>query len=473
MRGQTARGVGATSGVDLAKVGRALARYRWRVIGATLAAAIFALLFAAFVSPLYSAEALLLLERQQRFFADADRGEGADAAAAPDPIGLLRSRELARRAVAALGLRGNPEFDTLAQGMGAFRRMLMLMGIVPDPTLASPEARILEKFWDRLATPSSLDTPALSIRFTSRDPELAARAANVVAEAYIAMRQEARRANAHRTAEALAARISDLPSRAAEAAARVEEFGARRGVNGSIGDPKNQLALARAAQAEAQAKATSLRELLRQGQLDDIPNVVSDARVKRAAERRGAVRAQLALELRTLLSLHPRIKELRTQLAGLDAQLRSVAERMARELDDEARLADARASSLARASEDLSLAAGGDEAHLRELERAAKLLNEQLSLETAKYREALARERLKATPNDARIIRRALAPVMPSLPTTLSITVVAALGAFALAAGAIIRREARGARVAGARAQRGRAGAFSQAESGAGQERAA
>jgi len=479
MRGQTARGDGANSGVNLADIGRALLRNRWRALAPTLAAAIGALLFVAFVTPLYRAETRLLLERQERFLAHSPgRSEGIDDAAR-NPLRLLASRDLARRVINSLGLRGNPEFDALAKGMGASSRMLMLIGIAPDPTLTSPDERILKNFSERLATPSSLGTSVLSIRFTSRDPDLAARAANAIAEAYVAMRQEARRAKAHRAAQALATRISDLSLRAAEAQARVEEFGARRGgasgANARPGDPENQLALARAAQAEAQANASVLRELLRQGRLDEIANVASAASVTRIAARRGSVRAQLALESRTLLSLHPRIKELRAQLAGLDAQLRIAVERTARELENEATHAGALATSLARASEDLTPIAGADDAHLRELERAAKLLNEQLVFETFNYREALARERQKATPNDARIIQRALTPQFPSLPRTLSITVVAALGAFALAAGAIICSEARGGSAARSRARRGGAGAgaFPAAKSVAGQERVA
>ncbi|BDV34964.1 GumC family protein [Methylocystis iwaonis] len=450
----------ATTGeIDLSGIGRALARKRWWVIGPTLVAFVGAFAFVNLVKPRYTSDAKLLLENQDSFFTRVDKGERV-AATEPDAedvqsqIQLLTSRDLARRVIKQLGLQGNQEFDPLANGVGALTRVMILLGIVRDPTRMSPEDRILEKFGEKLAVLSPTKTRVLSIEFSSRDPDLAARGANAVADAYIEMQQEAKRDLARSAAQSLATLVSDLHTRVAEAEAKVEDYRAKTGLlvgsNNTIistqqlGELNNQLSVARGAQADAQAKANLLRDMLRQNRIGEIPDVANNEVMRRIFEQRVALRAQLALESRTLLPQHPRIKELNAQLSDLDMQWRAAAERTAHTLENDARIASARVENLTRALEDqkrVAGAAGSEEVKLRDLERGARLLKDQLEAETAKYQEAVARERVKATPADARIIQRALAPQIPSFPKKIPITAFATLAAFILSAGAVVAGE--------------------------------
>jgi uncharacterized protein involved in exopolysaccharide biosynthesis len=449
-----------TNEIDLSKIGRVLYAKRWWVIGPTLAALIGALIFVFSVTPRYSADARVLLENQENFLTrGADRTERADpsavdAEAVQSQIQLLTSRDLARRVIKKLGLKGNSEFDPVAGGIGPLERLLVLLGIMRDPTGVSPEERILDKFSERLGVLSPTKTRVLSIEFSSRDPDLAARAANAIAETYIEMQQEAKRENARAAAQSLATLVADLHNRVAEADSRVEEFRAKAGLliganNAAIptqqlGELNQQLSNARAAQADAQAKARLLREMIKQNRVGEIPDVANNEVIRRIYEQRVSLRAQLALESRTLLPMHPRIKELTAQLNDLDAQWRVAAERTARTLENDARIAAARVENLRRAldeQKEITGAAGAEEVKLRDLERVARLLKDQLEAETAKYQEALARERVKATPADARIIQRALAPQRPSFPKKLQIVAFSTIAALILSVGAIISGE--------------------------------
>lgn len=448
-----------TNEIDLSRLGRALLSKRRWVLGPTLAAFLGALLFVNVVEPRYTSDVRLLLENQDNFFTRVDKGErvdanGPDAEGVQSQIQLLTSRDLARRAIKKLDLQGDAEFDPLTRGVGPLTRVLALLGIVRDPTLMSPEDRVLEKFSEKLAVLSPTKTRVLSIEFSSRNPDLAARAANAVAEAYIEMQQEAKRDNARTAAQSLATLVADLHARVAEAEAKVETYRAETGLligaNNTIiptqqlGELNNQLSTARAAQADAQAKANLLREMLRQNRVAEIPDVANNETIRRIFERRVALRAQLALESRTLLPRHPRVKELNAQLDDLEQQWRAAAERTAHTLENEARIAAARVDNLTRVLNDqkrVAGAAGSEEVKLRDLERAARLLKEQLESETAKYQEALARERVKATPADARVIQRALAPQYPSFPKKIPVTIFATLSGLILSLGAIIGGE--------------------------------
>ncbi len=86
-------------------------------------------------------------------------------------------------------------------------------------------------------------------------------------------------------------------------------------------------------------------------------------------------------------------------------------------------------------------AADADDVRLRDLERTARLYKEQLESATAKYQEAMARENSQATPPDARIFQRALAPQIPSFPKKIPIVSFATLSALILSIGGILSGE--------------------------------
>jgi len=440
MRVEESEDRSVTGEIDLAHLGRTLLAKRWWVIGPTLAALVGALVFVTVVKPRYTSEARVLLENQESFLPRADKTESRGTEAAPDPeavqtqANLLESRDLARRALKALQLQGNDEFDPLAKGVPLSMRPLLMLGLAKDPTLVSPEERILDSFLDRRKIIPPPKTRVLSIEFSSRDPDTAARGANALADAYIEYRQEAKRDEARQAAKSLAALVAELRTRVAESEARAEEFRAKSGlfigsnnttINAQhLSDLNTQLSLSRSAQADARAKAQILKDMLKQRRIGDIPDVANNEVMRKLQEQRVTLRAQLALESRTLLPGHPRIKELDAQLADLDRQSRAAAERVVRTLENDARIAGARVENLTQALDEQKKIVGSadaDDVKLRELERSARLYKEQLESATAKYQEALARENSQATPADARIFQRALAPQNPSFPMKIPI----------------------------------------------------
>ncbi|MGH6801165.1 MAG: hypothetical protein ACRECZ_07105, partial [Methylocella sp.] len=115
-----------------------------------------------------------------------------DAGAATNQTQLIASRDLARRAIKDLGIDDNPEFDPATSGLGPGFRALIFLGIMHDPARKSPEDRILEAFQDRLRVSGPGKGGLVTIAFQSGDRELAANAANRVAELYLEMRAGAR-----------------------------------------------------------------------------------------------------------------------------------------------------------------------------------------------------------------------------------------------------------------------------------------
>ena len=443
--------------IESAQLLRAVLAKRWTILGCALASFVAALIFVSFVAARYSADARLLLEIQDSFLPRAEKGEAKSDVAPLDPeavqsqIELIKSRDLARRVIKTLALSGNEEFDPLARGVGVMTRALAALGLARDPIGVSPEDRILESFGEKLNVISPTKTRVLAIEFTSRNPDLAAKGANAVADAYIEVQREAKRENARAAARNLASLVAELRTRLAEAEGAAEAFRIKSGlligannttINAQhLSELNTQLSLSRSAQADAQAKANLIREMLQSRRLADIPDVANNEVMRRLTEQRVALRAQLALKSRTLLPAHPRIGELQAQLSDLDQQMRGAAERIVRTLENDSRIAGARVDNLARALEEqkkVVAATEGDDVRLRELERAAKLYKEQLEAATAKYQEALSRESAEANPADARIVQKALAPQTPSFPKKLPILAFASIAGFVLSLGAVV-----------------------------------
>ena len=392
----------------------------------------------------------MLVENQEGYLTRQDRADAApDEAAVASQVQVILSRDLARQAVRRLNLSGNPEFDPIAGGGGLLRQMV---GLVAGSRSSTREDRIFEEYYKRLNVFALPKSRVVSVEFQSRDPALAARAANVIAELYIEMQANAKRDQARGSAEALGAQVAALRLKAAESDGRVEEFRSKSGLmvgannttlpSQQLAEINAQLASARSAQADSQARARLLRESLRAGRLNEVPDIANNELMRRVSEQRVTLRGQLALESRTLGPEHPRSKELNAQIASVESEMRTLAEKTSRTLENDARIAGSRVEFLTAAVERQMRAvgtSGDDEVRLRELEREARLTKEQLEQNTQRWQEALAREASKATPGDARVISRAVEPEKPISPKKI-IIFFAAFGGLALSVFGVVAK---------------------------------
>jgi polysaccharide biosynthesis transport protein len=245
-----------------------------------------------------------------------------------------------------------------------------------------------------------------------------------------------------------------LRKKVAEAESRVEDFRSKSSLfigtnnttlsNQQMGELNTQLNNARALKSDAESKARLIREMLQSGKPIEASEVLNSELTRRLSEQRVTLRAQLAEQSSTLLDGHPRIKELKAQLADLDRQLREEASKISRSLDNDARIASGRVEGLSASLEQLKKQAtstNGQDVQLRAFEREAKAQRDLLESYLAKYREANTRENIEAAPADGRIISRATVSNTPAYPKKLPIVLIATLATLMLSAGAIATGE--------------------------------
>jgi polysaccharide biosynthesis transport protein len=457
---------GGSSGMlDLGSLWRAIAEHKFWIIIPTLVALVGSFMIVHLIAPRYTGEARILLESRDGFYTrpagDRDVStDRLDADAVFSQVQVVMSRDLAREAIRRLKLVGNPEFDSGAGLFGGFGQLLVKIGLSRNPADRTPEDRVLEKYYDNLLVFPVARSRIMAIEFQSKDAELAARAANTVAALYLESQEAAKKDTARGASTWLGGAITPLRQRVQEAEAKVEEFRARSGLligtnnttitQQQLADLSLQLSSARALQSDSQAKARILREAIRAGRTFDVPDVANNEGVRRLIEQRGTLRAQIALESRTLLPEHPRIKELTAQIADLESQIRSAAERTVRTLENEARIAGSRVETVAATIEAQKRMVGDaneSEVQLRALERDAKTQRDQLEQFLSRQREALARDAENAAPADARIISRAITPLTPSFPKKLPTIAVVTLATFFVALSTVISRELLSGRV--------------------------
>jgi hypothetical protein len=184
--------------------------------------------------------------------------------------------------------------------------------------------------------------------------------------------------------------------------------------------------------------------MLQSGKPIEASEVLNSELTRRLSEQRVTLRAQLAEQSSTLLDGHPRIKELKAQLADLDRQLREEAGKISRSLDNDARIAGGRVEGLSASLEQLKKQASstnGQDVQLRALEREAKAQRDLLESYLAKYREANTRENIDTAPADGRIISRASVSNTPAYPKKLPVVLIATLAMLMLTCGAIATGE--------------------------------
>jgi uncharacterized protein involved in exopolysaccharide biosynthesis/Mrp family chromosome partitioning ATPase len=449
--------IAITGEPDLRGLGRLLWAKKAKILGITLMAAAAAFAAVNTITPRYRSESRLLLEARENVFlrAEADKNGGDRATIDPEAvtsqIQLVLSRDLAREVIAKEKLADNPEFDPALREPSVFKVVLSLFGFARDPAAMTKEERTLESYYDRLNVYAVEKSRVIAIDFDSANPELAARVANTIAEAYLKMQQTAKQEQTRAAGEWLAGEISGLRTKVADAEAKVDDYRTKSnlfaGANNTslpaqqLTDINAQIAAARGQKADLEARAQQLRELVRSGNPIESSDIANSDSMRRLIEQRNALRSQLAEQSTTLLDQHPRIKELKAQIAEVEREIRSEGERLARQLDNDAKVAGDRVETLTASLNTVKKIVSQtntQDVQLRALERDAKTERDLLESYLAKYREATARDNINAAPPEARVISRASPAIKPAFPKKLPTVLIAAFAAFALSAGFIV-----------------------------------
>ena len=161
-----------TPAVNLNDIIGTILKWRWLILGVTLACVLASIVISLMITPTYSAKVTLEINREPARIvnngADVEPVRGNDTDFLTTQLGLLRSRALAERVARTLNLGSDPEFASQEGGSRADR-----------------EAAAVGKLMGGLGVELQRGTRLVNLTYESTSPETAARIANAFADNFI------------------------------------------------------------------------------------------------------------------------------------------------------------------------------------------------------------------------------------------------------------------------------------------------
>ncbi len=437
---------------DMRALGRVVWQKKGRILAVTAIVAGAAFVVVNAITPQFRSESRILLEARENVFlrAEADKNLTERTTIDPEAVAsqtqVILSRDLARDVIKQEKLTDNPEFEGGAAS--PVSALLRLIGLGRDRSSMTRDERTLEAFYEHLNVQQVPSSRVIAIDFSSANAQLAANVANAIAEGYLRMQQNAKLDQTRAAGSWLAGEIEKMRKKVSDAEDKVEQYRVKANLfvgsnntslpNQQLTEINSQIAAARGQQADLEARAQQMRALIRSGKTINSSDITNSDTMRRLIEQRIALSSQLAEQSTTLGPRHPRILELKAQIAETGRQIRAEGERLARQLDNDAKVAGDRVKTLTASLDTVKKMASHSneqDVQLRALEREAKTDRALLESYLAKYREASARDSINAAPPEARIISRASPALKPAYPKKMPTVLIAAFAAFALQAG--------------------------------------
>lgn len=436
-------GFGGADGIDFRELFR-IARRRGPLVAMLgLLTALLGAVYALQLTPVYTAKATLLIDTNQKNIINAEAvvtGIGRDNSALESELELIRSYDVAKRVVRKLNLDQQSKSEPTKPSMV---RQLISLVFSREP---APEPVVKENYTDKiirsLSRAVNVDrkgwTYVVDIRYSSQSPGLAAQVANGFADEYLVDQLEASYEVTRRANDWLSERLGDLRKKVRASERAVELFKVENNIvdaGGStlsdqqVGKLNEQLILARAESAQAQAKYDQVQSVRKRG--GDITAFADTLQSSALASLKGKaseIRRELANLSAKYGDRHPSVVSARAQLLDVRRSISSEAQRILTSTQNDLRVARSREESIAASlAEVKGTASRGNQAEiiLRELEREASANKALFESFLSRFKQTSEQEKLNT--NNSRVIERAATPTAPSAPNKKSIVILATI----------------------------------------------
>jgi succinoglycan biosynthesis transport protein ExoP len=450
----------------------AAARRQYRVgIICLIAGLVFGVIYLTTAVPRYVASTDILISNQK------DKIEGGtatiadqtfDTSAIDSQVEVLKSDKIALAVISALDLTKNPTFmeprrSIYARALDQFRALVwsvrsMLRDNQSDAGVEDdPQRDALDILDDSVDVRRIEHTYVLTVYYTSTDRDLSAKIANAYAEAYLNEQLDSKFDATKRASDWLQGRLAELKKKSLDSDFAVQKFKADKGLISTGGDRpglisdqqltevSQQMVMARAETAKAEARYSQISELLKSGRVgasvpDSLSNpVISDLRQKYLT----AAKSEAQLE-GTLGPNHIQVVNLKRSMEEYDRQISDELQRIAESYRSDAEVARAKEQSLARSMNGLVNAnAQTNETmvQLRELERESESYRTLYQTFLQRYQETLQQQSFPVS--EARVISAAVPPEVASFPKRGTVLMLSAMIGIVFGAGLGAMREFR------------------------------
>ncbi|WP_431266721.1 GumC family protein [Dankookia sp. P2] len=364
-------------------------------------------------------------------------------------IQIVRSRGLADRVIARLGLKQDPEFNPTLSEDWIGRVLAWLPDWVRSQLAGLRQAReedvadseedtaVLTQFGRHLGVSPVGRSTTLAITVSSVSPTKAALIANTVADVYLENALAEKTSGTERAAAALTERVRDLRDKLGRSERAVEDYRLRRGLvagddkggtSQQLNDIRSQIALAQAAGATAEARLAQIRGP--NASVASSTDVLGSLTIQKLREQEAMLVHDQQGTLTRLGSMHPEAIQKRAAVDAIRQQIRREIDKIAASLQAEAQIQRTREQTLRQDEAAIEQSIGTRrqaEVTLRELLREAEADRNLYELFLRRSQEVT--QQLGMQQPDGVIISRATAPSRPAWPPKLLFIGIAAIAA--------------------------------------------
>lgn len=341
--------------IDLLEYWRILVKRRWTVLATVAMVMVIALVSTLLMTPIYRSVATLQIERNAAQVVQVGGVNNEAAEYGNDfqetQIGLLKTRALAQRVVSQLGLVESRELDRLWPG-SPWEKLAGLFSGKPDD--AKPAAgrtstdqkaaaarlkKVTEDFESGFSVDTVKNSQLVSINYDSPSPEFSQRAANAIAEAFIASNLERRFDSTSYAKSYLEDRLQELKLKLEDSERKLVEFAQKEQIVSSgdesgaslsqqnLGSLNTAYAKAKEDRIRAESRwkqASSLRGSGLQTSTGQDPMITSlqDSKAKLMVDYQDKLRLYKP-DYPAMLQLKAQIDEVNKQIAAEEANVRS------------------------------------------------------------------------------------------------------------------------------------------------------
>jgi len=331
---------------------------------------------------------------------------------------LLQSRSLARRVVEKLGLLSDPAY-------GGPRTKEEVDAILAQPAGQSPELEgAIDGFLGSVSVRPVRNSRLVNVGFSSFQPDLAARAANALANAYIEQSLDQRFQTSSEAGTWLNDQIKDQQRKVEELGRQLQAIREREGLVNI--DERRTLLEQRLKElgtalnerkTERLQKEALWRQMAGAGNPEELPDVMRSGLVQSLRIELANLERQQAQLLERYLDQHPEVVKVRNQIDETRKKIRAEAQRVIRSAENDYKAAAAQESSVSAALEaakqetqDIARRAVNYDAQKREADAAQQVLTSLMSRE----KETNVATELKSS--NIRIVDPATVPKYPVKP---------------------------------------------------------
>ncbi len=409
------------------------------------------------ITPLYSAESLIMLEDRESNIVNVEEVIAklpVDSAAIESEIQVLSSRDLISKLVTQLNLERDSEFNSELRPptkLEAFTDRLknLLRALVGGREEDAVEevndgldVDVVKSVAKRFDINQKKQSRVIGVEFLSEHPAKAALIANTFSELYVFEQRNSKLEATRAATELLNERIAQLRDKVSESEQTVERFRTESGLLGAKGETllsqqiaeiNNQLVAAKSMAADAAVRVERMQaERATAAGVGSISEVMESTLIRSLREQEVQLtrrRAELSSEYGPQ---HPTMVNLNTEMANLRGSINAEIANIVQRIENEHITAQARVATLEQRLSDLeqrTAEANSAEVKLRDLEREAEANRALLNTFLTRAKETSYQEDIDIQQPDARIVSRATVPKDPSSPNKRINLMLAALAA--------------------------------------------